>query len=282
MPTTSTSTRHRPGARRAGFAVVVLAVIAAQAACGGDDGAAQRTGGGTTTTTTSVATPTTTATAGGATAGPCGLAGATDVTFPAGRADATLHAVTTGSGPTAIVLAHETGQDACDWAFFVPELEGDGRMALAFDFSDGGSSSYVGDGRNDLDVLAAVTEARRQGATRVVVIGASKGATAAVAAAGAPGSGIDGVVSLSAAMSHRNTDAGAAAAAVTIPVLFAASDGDGSAAQTAQTLSAACGCAYPPVLVFSGTRHGMRLLADGPDGAPLRAAIEQLITRATQ
>jgi hypothetical protein len=137
----------------------------------------------------------------------------------------------------------------------------------------------VGDGRGDLDVLAAVAEARRRGATRVVVIGSSKGATSAVAAAATPGSGIDGVVSLSAAMTLRNMDAGSAAAGVTVPVLFAATDGDGEAAQVAQTLASACGCAYPEVLVFSGSQHGMRMLA-GPDAAALRSSIQQLLTHA--
>jgi alpha-beta hydrolase superfamily lysophospholipase len=269
--------------RSAGVTVAVLVALAVQVGCGGD-GADQATGRTTTTTTAPRNTaPTTTTTSATAAAGPCGLAGASDITFPAGRGDATLHGVLGGSGPTTVVLAHETGQDACDWAFFVPELAGGGRQVLAFDFSDGGTSSYIGDGRNDLDVLAAVAEARRRGAARVVVIGASKGATAAVAAAGAPGGGIDGVVSLSAAMSHRNTDAGAAAAGISVPVLFVASDGDGSTAGTAQTLAQACGCAYPDVLVFGGSRHGMRLLADGgPDGAALRSALEQLMAQATQ
>jgi fermentation-respiration switch protein FrsA (DUF1100 family) len=263
-------------ARLAGAALAVLAVATSLGACGaGGDASSYKRG----TTTTTAATATT---ATGAAAGPCGLAGASDITFPAGRGDATLHGVLGGSGPTAVVLAHETGQDACDWAFYVPEQAAAGRQVLAFDFADAGTSSYVGDGRNDLDVLAAVAEARRRGATRVVVIGASKGATAAVAAAGTPGSGIDGVVSLSAAPSHRNTDAAAAAPAVTVPVLFAASDGDGSAAATAQSLSAACGCAYPEVLVFPGSSHGMRLLDAGADGERLRAAIEQLMAQATQ
>jgi hypothetical protein len=124
-----------------------------------------------------------------------------------------------------------------------------------------------------------VAEARRRGATRFVVIGSSKGATSAVAAAATPGSGIDGVVSLSAAMTLRNMDAGSAAAGVTVPVLFAATDGDGEAAQVAQTLASACGCAYPEVLVFSGSQHGMRMLA-GPDAAALRSSIQQLLTHA--
>ena len=74
-----------------------------------------------------------------------------------------LHAVLVGQGPTAIVLAHQSDDDACVWAFYVPELTADGRQVLAFDFSGHGSSSRIGDGRLDLDVLAAVTEVRNRG-----------------------------------------------------------------------------------------------------------------------
>jgi dienelactone hydrolase len=262
--------------RRVGPAAVALVVIAAPAACG-DDGAEQDARPETaTSTTTSTATSTTTP------SGPCGLADATDITFSAGRDGAMLHGVVMGQGPTAIVLAHESDDDACDWAFFVPELTADDRQILAFDFNGNGSSSRIGDGRLDLDLLAAVTEVRNRGATRVVVIGASMGGTAALAAAGTPDSGIDGVVSLSAVSAWLHTDAESSAATISIPVLFAAAENDGSTAETAQTVSERCGCAYPDVLVFSGSRHGTQLLAEGPDSASLRAAIDQLVTHAMQ
>jgi pimeloyl-ACP methyl ester carboxylesterase len=268
----------QPGAlmRRVGLAVVALVVIAAPAACG-DNGAEQ---GARPETATSTTTPTTTSTT--TPSGPCGLADATDITFSAGRDGAMLHGVLMGQGPTAIVLAHESDDDACDWAFFVPELTADDRQILAFDFNGNGSSSRVGDGRLDLDLLAAVTEVRNRGATRVVVIGASMGGTAALAAAGTPDSGIDGVVSLSAVSAWLHTDAESSAATISIPVLFAAAENDGSTAVTAQTVSERCGCAYPDVLVFSGSRHGTQLLAEGPESASLRAAIDQLVTHAMQ
>lgn len=264
------------GMRRAGLALAVLVLLGAQPACGGDGGAERGASRETTTSTT----PTTAATT--EPAGPCDLDGATDITFSAGRGDATLHGVLAGTGPTAVVLAHEFRSDACGWAFFVPELAARGRQVLAFDFSGDGSSDAIDDGRLDLDVLAAVAEARRRGATTVVVIGASKGATAAVTAAGARGSGIDGVVSLSAVGSYLNADAEAAAARVKVPVLFAAARGDGSLAEVAQALARTCGCAYPDVLVFDGTSHGTRLLSGGPDASSLRTAITQLISRAGQ
>lgn len=279
---TATNTPPARWTRRAGLAVVALLVVAAPAACG-DNGPEQGARRRTSTTTSTTATTSTSTTAPTAAAsGACGLAGATDITFAAGRAGGRLHAVVVGQGPTAIVLAHESHDDACDWAFFVPELTADGRLILAFDFSGDGSSGYIGDGRLDLDLLAAVAEARHRGATRVVVIGASKGGTAALAAAGTPNSGIDGVVSLSAVRSFLHVDAESRAADISIPVLFAAAENDGSTDEVALTVSQRCGCAYPKVLVFSGSRHGRRLLGDTPDSATLRAAIAQLITRATR
>jgi len=114
----------------------------------------------------------------------------------------------------------------------------------------------------------------------VVVIGASMGGTAVVTAAGAPTSGIDGVVSISAPASYLSADAEGAAAHLTAPALFAASRGDHSYAQVAQAMSKSCGCAYPKVFLFDGSLHGIALLRDGSDGPPLRAGIDQLLARA--
>jgi pimeloyl-ACP methyl ester carboxylesterase len=262
--------------RRVGLAAAALVVVAVPTACGDDDAGQGAIPETTRSTTTSTSTSTT------APAGPCGVDDATDITFSAGRDGAMLHGVLVGQGPTAIVLAHQSDDDACVWSFYVPTLMASGRQILAFDFNDHGSSDRVGDGRIDLDLLAAVAEARSRGATRVVVIGASMGGTAALAAAGTPNSGIDGAVSLSAVSAWLRTNAESNAAAISIPVLFAASQNDGSTAQTAQTVSQACGCAYPEVLIFGGSRHGTRLLTEGPDSASLQAAIDQLIANATQ
>ena len=90
------------------------------------------------------------------------------------------------------------------------------------------------------------------------------------------------VTSVPAVSSWLQTNAESNAAAIPIPVLFAASQNDGSTAQTAQTVSQACGCAYPEVLIFGGSRHGTRLLTEGPDSASLQAAIDQLVAHTTQ
>lgn len=273
------ATGPRPWIRPTGLAVTLLLAAAAAACGGGHDGQ----GASRATTTTAAATTTTAAGAGAATgSGACDIAGGRDITFPAGRKNANLHAVATGRGPTAVVLAHESDDDACAWAFFVPQLAATGRQVLAFDFSGKGQSDYVGDGRLDLDVLAAVAQARKQGATKVVVIGASMGGTAVVTAAGAPTSGIDGVVSISAPASYLNADAEAAAAHLKVPAMFAASRRDKTYAQVAEAMSRSCGCAYPKVFLFDGSLHGLELLKDTSDGPPLRAGIDQLLARALQ
>jgi hypothetical protein len=273
--------RRTPRRRAAAVALTVGALAVLAAACGGDDGGGE-TGARETTTSTTATTTTTAAAAASASEKACGLAGASDITFPSGRGTK-LHGVLTGSGPTGIVLAHERASDACLWAFFIPELmKGAGRQVLAFDFAGDGSSEFNPDGRLDLDVRAAVAEVRKRGATKVVVIGASKGGTGAVTAAAGSGTGIDGVVSLSAVASYLQADAETAAAKVRVPVLFAAAEDDSTTDEVAQSMAHSCGCAYPKVLIFHGGLHGTRMLRFGTDGPALRTAIEALISHATQ
>jgi len=258
-------------------AVVLLLLLAA--GCGGDDAedtaaTTATTGagaGGTAAATT--ATTSATATTAGEEAGACGIAGGQDVDLDAGREGATLHGVLAGEGATAVVLAHESGQDACDWAFYVPDLVGAGNLVLAVDLNT------VGDRRLDLDVAAAVAEVRARGAQRVVAVGASMGGTAAVAAAGAPGSGIDAVASLSAPGSFLEADALAAAPAVTVPALFVAAEDDGDAVEDARAMAdAATASPSAEVIVVAGAHHGTRMLPDPADeSAEVRGAIDALI-----
>lgn len=208
--------------------------------------------------------------------GPCRLDAAVDVQFPAGRGTGQLHGVLDGAGDLGVVLAHESGQDACNWAFFVQEMAASGRQVLAFDFNGDGSSDDIGDGRLDLDVLAAVRELRARGASRVVVIGASKGATAAVAAAATPESGIDGVVSLSAVLAYAEVDAARAVPSLSVPSLFVGAVLDASRDEIAQSFADSCAC-ESRALILDGGLHGINLLIAGPHQDEVRAAIEDLI-----
>ena len=82
-----------------------------------------------------------------------------------------------GRGPRGVVLAHQYGGDACQWAGYAPGLARRGYHVLAFDFHGNGLSA-VGSEENDVDVVAAAAKLRTLGAKKLVLIGASMGGTA--------------------------------------------------------------------------------------------------------
>ncbi|MGV3758286.1 MAG: alpha/beta hydrolase [Actinomycetota bacterium] len=197
-----------------------------------------------------------------------------DVFFSGGRGEVQLHGVLAGAGETAVVLAHENRQDACDWAFYVPELVAQGFQVLAFDSVGAGQTTGPYDGHLELDVLAAVREIRRRGASTVVAVGASRGGTGVIAAAAEPESGIDGVVTLSAPDWSHSTNALEVISGVQVPSLFVAAELDRSFDRHAEAFAAGCSCRWKEVLVLDGSAHGVRLLQAGH-----RAEIEQAMQR---
>ena len=84
-----------------------------------------------------------------------------------------------GTGPRAVVLGHEHRANLCSWAPFARTLARAGVRVLAFDHRGFGSSAR-GPVRYQSDVVGAIAEVRRRGATRVVAGGASMGGTAAI------------------------------------------------------------------------------------------------------
>jgi pimeloyl-ACP methyl ester carboxylesterase len=97
----------------------------------------------------------------------------------------TLKATLYGSGPTAVVLSHMNRSNRGTWKPLAERLAAQGYLVLAYDFRGQGES----DGRNtptkiDTDLRAAIAFARAQGATTLVLGGASLGgmATGLVAA----------------------------------------------------------------------------------------------------
>ncbi|TML16579.1 MAG: alpha/beta hydrolase [Actinobacteria bacterium] len=113
-----------------------------------------------------------------------------------------LDGAVVGSGPTSIVLAHQYPSDLCPWLDYAGTLARSGFRAFLFDFRGFGKSEEAqtpaATWRLEDDVAGAVAEARRQGARHVILVGASMGASAVVAAAPTIRPPVDGVVSLSA------------------------------------------------------------------------------------
>ncbi|MGH2683051.1 MAG: alpha/beta hydrolase [Actinomycetota bacterium] len=182
-----------------------------------------------------------------------------------------------GEGDIGVVFAHMFPTDRTSWASFATVLGDGGFRTLTFDFRGYGDSG----GEKDIpeiwrDVVAAARALRDDGATRVVLVGASMGGSAALrAAAEEP---VDGVVTLSAPSTFMGLTASPEVlAGVTAPKLFLAADGDGIAAQTAQSFYEQ---SPPPkrVEIVTGTEHGTDLL-EGRQSEVVRRLVTAFIER---
>jgi alpha-beta hydrolase superfamily lysophospholipase len=152
---------------------------------------------------------------------------ATLVRFKA--ADGTsLDGVMIGTGTVGVVLAHEYDNDLCGAWPFANYLAKRGYRVFAIDTRCFGRSACPqGDaaGRVVDDLVAAVAELRHRGVTKVALVGASMGGTAALIAATRLRPPIDAVVSLSGAANptsllHIPLNAQAAVQQLTVPAMF--------------------------------------------------------------
>lgn len=183
-----------------------------------------------------------------------------------------------GTGTTAVVLVHQYPADLCQWAPYATRLAGLGYRALALDLRGFGRSqhrAYPASLRFAADIAATVKEARREGATRVVIVGASLGANAAVVAAANVRPLVDGMVSLSAPATFR-LDAVAAAKHLQVPALYAAAEVDegGNYARDAKTMLDATPGSDKSIVIVPGAKHGVALVA-GP--GRVRTAVENFL-----
>jgi hypothetical protein len=115
--------------------------------------------------------------------------------FRARTADGSfLEGAVIGRGKEGVVLANQSDRDLCAWVPFARTLAGAGYRALVFDHS--GAEPQA-------DVAATAQKLRDLGAAKVILMGASKGARASLAAA-SQGVNAAAVVSLSAETIERS------------------------------------------------------------------------------
>ncbi|NUP46502.1 MAG: alpha/beta hydrolase [Catenulispora sp.] len=145
--------------------------------------------------------------------------------FPGGN-DHTVEAYTTGEGPVGIVLAHQVGGDLCQWQ---PAWKD-------FPAADYTVMSITMGGGIDTDVAKAVEQLRARGLKKIVLVGASMGGTAVLAAAGEISPPVQGVVSLSGPSDYGPADALAAVKTFQVPVSYFAAGKDTEFATDAQTM----------------------------------------------
>jgi esterase/lipase len=87
-----------------------------------------------------------------------------------------------------------------------------------------------------------------------------------------------GVVSLSAPMAFRGLDAGQAIQKLTVPCLFVAAEGDGSASAAARAFHKAVKSPKPHLLIVPGSEHGTRLFGS-PNGKKVEETIFQFLEK---
>jgi len=251
------STRTRPGAIRARIiqvGAVAAAVIVLAAACGDT--------GGPTPASTSADT-----TLGFANAG----SSATEIVTPDGEALAVTISAVPGAEVT-VVLAHMRGANRATWDPIIGPLNDAGNTTLAFDFRGYGESTGERDTHLDTDLAAAVNRARADGASKIVIIGASMGGTAVLE--GGARLSADGVVAISAPAEFLGLDGGAGAALLTVPTLLIDTTGDHPYVDQLTAIEAATGAS---IVTYDGSAHGTAILAT--HGTELTSLITEFVDR---
>jgi len=221
--------------------------------------------------------------------GPANARTATPAASCAGKGDVTFRAPDRtrlvghrfGRGKTAVVLAHQSRANFCQWVSYARRLAARGYTAFAFDFRNNGRSQQVGYGRAGRlagDVAGAVKYVRAHGATKVFLVGASMGGTAVLAAAANVKPAVDGVVSLSGPRSSGGVDAESAVPRLRVPVLYvvAEEDAGGGFAADAQALYERTASSDKAIEVLPGFTHGVSLVAFP---GPARDLLEQFLQR---
>ncbi|WP_426506736.1 alpha/beta hydrolase family protein [Dactylosporangium sp. McL0621] len=181
----------------------------------------------------------------------------------------------------ALVLAPQSGADACSWLGWAKQQAAAGYRVLAFDFNGEGRSvrGITGTFTPSGDVAAAAAYAREHGAVSVVLIGASRGGTAVLVAAARLTPPAAGVVSVSGVAEYMYENAVQAVPRLTMPVLYLVAKDDSPAADDAQAMYAATPGERRTLSVVPGRGHGRALVTVGADGsAEASAAIAAFLT----
>ena len=163
---------------------------------------------------------------------------------------------TVGSGATAVILVHGSGQDLCDWLWFVPRLVDMGVTVVPYDLRGRGSSSGAKGAVDPLpgDLAAVVDAVRRRGAERVVLVGTALGAATALVAAGRIEPPVDAVVAVSPTARLGAVAVADAATSYEGPVYLVVGKDDAGAPASARDLAAVLPGARTPVILDGSAR----------------------------
>ncbi|MFG2041028.1 alpha/beta hydrolase family protein [Dactylosporangium sp. NPDC048998] len=186
----------------------------------------------------------------------------------AGQGGAFLAGYLLGSGDVTLVLAPQASATGCSWLGWAKQKAAAGYRVLAFDFNGEGRSRRAETGTNSGDVAAAAAFARGKGGRSVVLIGASRGATATLIAGARLEPPATAVISLSGPDSYAGESALQAVPRLSAPVLYVAATDDRSFATAAQAMHDATPGDKRTLSIVPGRLHGTALLTVTADGAP--------------
>jgi len=184
---------------------------------------------------------------------------ATTVQFRA-AGGARLSGAVLGRGSTGVVFAHQVAADHCQWLPFARQAVAKGCRALVFDMRGYGKSTGITNSDPQLDVVAAAAALRRHGAKRIILIGASMGATGVLSAAPRIRPAINGVIELSGPTAFGSADALSAVRRLDRPALFVAGRDDGDFARAARRLYKAAATKDKQLYVAPVSWHGVDLM----------------------
>lgn len=187
------------------------------------------------------------------------------VSFPSSDGQA-VEGFLTGTGGTALVLAHQADGDVCQWIPNAQDLAKDGYRVLAVNSA----------GSEVRELTAAAAYLRGKGAKKVLLVGASKGGTSVLSAAGAITPPVDAVVSLSAPSAYSGMDASMVVPNLAMPVFYMAAEGDTEFADSTKELSKITKKAEENDLyIVGGANHGVSMLTDTENYAKVKAFLKK-------
>ncbi len=181
-----------------------------------------------------------------------------------------------GAGPTGVILAHMRPADQTSWYAYAEDLAETGDYTvLTFDFRGYGASTGDKDfDRIDTDLEAAFNFLHdERGLSKIFVIGASMGGTAALIAG--PRLAIAGLVSISSPAEFGLLDAVEAVVGIEAPMVFSTSEDDVPAMRSQEALWAAAG-EPKEQQIYGGDAHGTALF-DGPHAEAFQARMTEFL-----
>jgi fermentation-respiration switch protein FrsA (DUF1100 family) len=164
-----------------------------------------------------------------------------------------------GSGARVVVLSNQSDEDLCAWLPFAATLTSAGYRVVVWDYAGAAPPA---------ELSAVVTAVRDAGGTRIVLMGASKGAKTSLVTGASITPAVAGVISLSAeAVLQPATSVVDSVARLPCPVLLITADHDPyGSADAAQAFLAAAPNHDRRLITVPGTDHGTQLLAGASAG----------------